>query len=234
MFNEMFGRMQKIKKNEMSSIQKVNERLQTIHQDVNVLESLNNKQNTKFDPLPCFEHSDDEQYWSAFNVEELISQLTNISVKNEENAPIIIIAPNEKKSSFVQRASIEMMNEGLEVNWENELKNDVHKPLCLLMTDKNPDEYTDSEMEEILKYQKKLKMVHIDRNKLIMKLMLERDRLFTARDNQIQKLNKCIDNLMKSKVYAHFAIYTRELKIFLCLKDQRKHIGMCERDQIIL
>lgn len=230
----MFGRMQKIKKNEMSSIQKVNERLQTIHQDVNVLESLNNKQNTKFDPLPCFEYSDDEQYWSAFNVEELISQLTNISVKNEENAPIIIIAPNEKKSSFVQRASIEMMNGGLEVNWENELKNDVHKPLCLLMTDKNPDEYTDSEMEEILKYQKKLKMVHIDRNKLIMKLMLERDRLFTARDNQIQKLNKCIDNLMKSKVYAHFAIYTRELKIFLCLKDQRKHIGMCERDQIIL
>lgn len=223
MFNEMFGRMQKIKENEMNAIQKVNERLATIHQDVNVLERLNNKQYTKFDPLPCFGYADDEQYWSAFNVEELIAQLTNISVQNEENASIVK-APNAKEPSFAQRALTEMMNGVLEVHWEDELKKDVPKPLFLL-TDKIPDEYTDNEEAEILK---------MDRNRLIIKLMSERDELCTSRANQVQKLNKCIDNLMKSKVYAHFAICIRELEILLCLREQQKYIGMCDREQMIL
>lgn len=225
----MFSRMWKIKENEMNTIQKVNERLGTIHQDVNVLESLNNKEHTKFDPIPCFDYSDDEQYWSAFNVEELISQLKNISVKKEEIAPIAM-APNEEKSTFVQRALMEMMDGVLEVNWEDELKKDVPKPPCLL-TVKHPDEYTDNEKDEILRYQVKLRRVRTDRNRLIVKLMSERDELITSRDIQVQKLNKCIDNLMKSKVYAHFAICTRELEILLCLRDQQKYIGMCDREQ---
>lgn len=233
MFNEMFGRMRKIKEKEMNAIHKVNERLVTIHQDVNVLERLNNKQYTKFDPLPCFDYADDEQYWSAFNVKELISQLTNIPVQNEENAPRVVIAPNEKKPSFAQRALMEMMNGVLEVHWEDELKKDVPKPLFLL-TDKSPDEYTDNEKAEILKYRKNVKKVYYDRNRLIIKLMSERDELITSRDNQVQKLNKCIDNLMKSKVYAHFAICIRELEILLCLREQQKYIGMCDREQIIL
>lgn len=229
----MFGHMQKIKENEMNSIQKVNERLEIIRQDVNLLESLNNnEQHTKFDPLACLDYSDDEQYWSAFKVEQFILQLTNISVKNQESAPIVV-APNEEKPSFVQRALMKMMNGALKVNWEDELKKDVTKPPCLL-TDKNLNEYTDNEKEELLRYQKKQKKVHIDRNKLIMTLLSERDELITSRDNQIQKLDKCIDNLMKSKVYAHFAICIRELEILLCLRDEQNFIGMCDREQIIL
>lgn len=223
MFNEMFNRMCKIKENEMSLITQRNKRLQIIHDDINLLEELNGKQRTDFECVPIFEYSDDEKLWSTFEVEKLTIDQSPHEQKHSESHIL-----DEQMNSFYSRALDEIMNGVIEVHWEDEMKRDLPKPDCLLK--EFPSEL---EKEQIDKYQQKLQKIRIERNEMIEKMRNEKSDLENLRAIQVHKLNKCIENLMKSKISAQFAVCSEELEIMLCLADRKKYVSMCEMEQRI-
>lgn len=227
MFNEMFHRMRKIKENEMNVLLRKNDRLRTIYQDVNLLRELNGRETMEFNSLPRFEYGADEMPWPTIEIDKIASQLTDdLSERNESSLL------SEQEQSFHNRALNEMMNGVLEIHWEDELKKEVPKPSCLIKLES--DALSESEKELIYKYQQKLEKVQFDRDELIEKLLNEKNDLEMSRDTQVQKLNKCLDNLIKSKVYAHFAICSGELKILMCLSDRKQFNNLCERERQLM
>lgn len=227
MFNEMFSRLCKIKENEMDLIAQKNARLQTIHMDINLLEELNAIEMTKFNSMPLFEYADDEMSWSTFAIDfQFLDEENKIDSVDASKSNI------SREQTFHVRALNDMMNGTIEVHWEDELKKVLAKPICLL---KNQTEiFSDVEMEQISKYRRKLKKLQSDRMEFIKRLFNEKVDLEIARDRQVKKLNKCIENLIKSKVHAHVAISSRELDIAVCFRDWKKYVHLCKMEQNLM
>lgn len=125
----------------------------------------------------------------------------------------------------------------LEVCWEDELKKDPAKPQSLLLQtndDGGNDCFTASDKIEIQKYYEKLQKLQYDRHRYIAKLFDEKASLENGIQLQLTKLNRCVENIIKTKVKAQFAISSEQLKILICTRDgmQFKIIGEKERKYV--
>lgn len=229
LFNEMFIKMSKIKENDMDLVSKQNDRLQRIHENVNKLEQLNGKQLTQFDTIFKHECMDDENPSSMLMIEE--------KTKSNENSEIPTEAIQmNRRQSFYDRALNDMMNGVLHVCWEDELKKEIPKPVCLLkqQDQQQQHQFTETELDQIDKYRNKVEKLRNDRDEYIDKLLKEKVDLEQTREHQIRQLNKCIENLMKSKVHAQFAICMEQLKIVMCSMNYLKYMNCCYQGKIIL
>lgn len=230
LFNDMYVKMSKVKENEMEVLAQRNERLNQIHKDINLLQRLNDHEITKFDPIPKYDYFKDESpsmmlAISSYNIEseldDSFDQSTSRSVKIYRN------------QSFYKRALDDMMNGVLQVCWEDELKKDPPKPLCVLQKTQYSD-LTEAERSQFTKYNEKMTKVRADREKYIQQLFDEKISLETSIELMTKKLNRCVENIIKTKVKAQFAISSEQLKILTCVRDYLKFESFKEKERTIL
>lgn len=226
----MYVKMSKIKENEMELLAERNERLKQIHKDINLLQRLNDHEITQFDPIPKYDQFKEESpsimlAVSSYNIEsELDGSYDESSTRSMKLY---------RNQSFYKRALDEMMNGVLQVCWEDELKKDPPKPLCMLQ--KTPrSEPTEAEQLQIHKYNEKMDKLRTDREQFIQKLFDEKVALETSIELMTKKLNICIENIIKTKVKAQFAISSEHLKILMCVRDHSKFNGFKEKERMIM
>lgn len=226
----MYVKMSKVKENEMEVLAQRNERLNQIHKDINLLQRLNDHEITKFDPIPKYDYFKDESPSmmfdiSSYNIDSILDdsfdQSTSRSVKLYRN------------KSFYKRALDDMMNGVLQVCWEDELKKDPSKPLCVLQKIPYCD-LTDAEQSQFTKYNEKMAKIRADREEYIQKLLDEKISLETSIELMTNELNRCIENIIKTKVKAQFAISSEQLKILTCMKDYSKFESFKEKERRIV
>lgn len=223
----MYMKMSKIKENEMDLMAQRNDRLNQIHRDVNQMQQLNEHQITTFEALPNFEDFKDENLSKMLTIMSctIDSQLSEDSNRNTSKSQQFI-----RNQSFYKRALDDMMDGVLKVCWEDELKKDPPKPLCLQQKNFN-SEFSDIERTQIDKYYEKLAKQRLDREKYIEQLLEEKKTLEYSVDNQIKKLNQCIESIIKTKVKAQFAISSERLKILMCVRDYLKLKRLSEMER---
>lgn len=229
LFNGMYVKMSKVKENEMDVIAKRNERLNQIHQDINLVQCLNGDEITPFVAIPKFDHFDYE------NPSELLA-ITSCTIESDlnDNSDQSFSTKSIKlfrNQSFYKRALDQMMDGVLKVCWEDELKKDPPKPLCLQQTS-DESQFTELELAQVHQYYEKLAKQRDDRKLYINQLFDEKNALESSIDHQIRKLNRCVENIIKTKVKAQFAISSEQLKILMCVRDhlRLKVLGEKERN----
>lgn len=84
---------------------------------------------------------------------------------------------------------------------------------------------------QIQKYHEKLKKLHADRHQYIAQLFDEKVSLENAIEVQLTKLNRCVENIIRTKVKAQFAISSEQLKILTCMRDRMRFKIICEQER---
>lgn len=222
-FNDMFVKMWKIKDNEMNVIAQHNERLNQIHHDINLFQRLNADKITKFNPIRTCEYFKDSDTThsimlaiSSYNIDSQFDDSLDSDSKKS--------VKTDRNQSFYKRALDEMMDGVLQVSREDKLKKDPPKPMCMLEK-KFDSEFTETEMVQINEYHKKMAQIHDDRRMYISKLFDEKAKLENLIESMVCKLNRCLENIIKTKVNAQFAITSEQLKILFCVRDHMKFNG---------
>lgn len=226
----MFIKMSKIKENEMDLIAQRKTRINKIQNDINLLEHLNGMQITEFMKNVNFEYVDDEMphriLYESSDMDSLKEQSSN------ENSSKSIMQ-SELQQSFYNQALMDMMNGVLEVCWEDELKKNLPKPLCM---ENKPDEYDfkDEEKIEIRKYHEKLERLESDRVAHIQQLLNEKIACEKSIQHQVKQLNRCLDSLLMVKVQGRFVICAEELKILIISMDRLNYLNFCAQEKQLL
>lgn len=219
--------MSKVKENELEVMAQRNERLMKIQRDINLVQRLNGDEATIFDPIVKFDRFSDENP----NALLAIASCTIQSEFNESSDQSSIKSIKMiRDQTFYKRALDEMMDGVLQICWEDELKKEPPKPLCMLQK-QNSSEFTETERLQVERYNEKITKLRTDRKMYIDQLLNEKSGLETSIGLQITKLNRCVENIIKTKVKAQFAISSEQLKILTCVRDQMrlKVIGEKER-----
>lgn len=220
--------MSKIKENEMDLMAQRNERLNQIHRDIDQLQRLNEHEITTFEPLPNFDDFNDD---NSSKMLAIMSCTIESQLEDDFDQTSAKSMQSMRNQSFYKRALDEMMDGVLQVCWEDELKKDPPKPLCLL---RDQSEFTASEKAQIEKYFEKMAKHRADRDKYIKQLLEEKGTLGCSIENQIIKLNRCIENIIKTKVKAQFAISSEQLKIQMCTRDHSKLRILGEKERCLM
>lgn len=224
----MYVKMSKIKENEMELMAQRNNRLSQIHRDINVMQRLNGDDITQFDPIVKCDYFKDESTHStmlAISSYNIDSQFDD-SLDDDSNRSLKLY----RNQSFYKRALDDMMDGLLQVCWEDELKKDPPKPLCMIECIPASD-LSEAEKFQIDKYHEKMRKLRADRRDYIGKLFDEKVALETSIELMVRKLNRCVENIIKTKVKAQFAISSEQLKILICVRDHLhfKSLGVKEK-----
>lgn len=229
LFNEMIGKLGRIKASEMNLLKQRNERLQRIHDDINILERLIGKTMTQFKPIPKLIRRVAEDPESLFETDDNDELNKQKSQQDQKSMHI------NRQQSFYDRALDEMMNGVLEVCWEDELKKDIPMPTCLQQQSSDgTNELTESQRKQIKLYMEMIEKLRNDRIAYIAKLFDEEGNLMAAREHQIRQVNRCIENISKSRVLAEFAICMEQMNISMCNMNRSKWLEFGEREQLLL
>lgn len=223
--------MSKIKENEMELMAQRNERLNQIHRDINLMQRLNGDEITQFDPIVKCDYFKDESTHStmlAVSSYNIDSQFDDSM--DEDSTRSLKMYRNQ---SFYKRALDEMMDGVLQVCWEDELKKDPPKPLCMLECKPECD-LSEAEKLQVDKYHEKMEKLRADRREYVGKLFDEKAALETAIELMVRKLNRCVENIIKTKVKAQFAISSEQLKILICVRDHLQFKGLGEKERNVM
>lgn len=212
----------------MEMIIQRNDRLDQIHKDINLLQHLNEVNVSVFKPTTNFAQFKDDNASSILSgtSTHTDSYLYASSIQSSTNFHRIV-----RNQSFYERALNDMMNGVLQISWEDELKKDPPKPLCLTQS---TCDLSDAEKEQIAKYHQKMFNLRNDRVQYISKLYEEKSTLESLIDHQVRSLNKCIENIIKTKVKAQFAICSEQLKILISARDHMRLKNLTEKERTIL
>lgn len=225
----MIGKLKRIKASEMALLIQRNERLQRIHDDINILERLTGKTITHFDPIPKFTIAISENPETLFEMDD--GDECNAQKSQQDQKSIHL----NRQQSFYDRALDEMMNGVLEVCWEDELKKDIAMPACLQrQSSAEATELSEAQREQIKIYMEMIEKLRNDRLAYIAKLLDEEVQLMAAREHQIRQVNRCIENLSKSRILAEFAIGMEQMKIRMCNADRSNWLEFGEREQLLM
>lgn len=228
-FNEMFGKMSRIKAAEMDLLRQRDDRLQRIHDDINTLERLAGKCVTQFEPLSRIETMDSEDPAFLFEMDGTAVNGTQSATDASKSLQM------NREQSFYDRALDEMMNGVLEVCWEDELKKDIPMPECLRQQQPplagTESQLTANQREQIRVYVEMVEKLRVERVAYIDKLADERANLLQAREHQIRQVNRCIENISKSRIQAQFAIGLEQMKICMCTMHRTKWLEFVDRER---
>lgn len=227
----MLGKMCRIKTTEINLLQQRNERLQRIQNDINTLEGLTGKPMSQFDEIPSLEIMDTEDPSSLFETVNSTENHTQTNHQSKQSMPL------NREQSFYDRALDEMMNGVLEVCWEDELKKDLPMPECLQGQSSNSIDHsvlTANQCTQIKIYLEMIEKLRHDRIVHIDTLFDERTSLSQAREHQIRQVNRCIENISKSRIQAEFAILMEELRISMCTVNRIKWLEFGKQKQLLM
>lgn len=225
----MFGKMSRIKAVEMNTVRQRNERLQRIHDDINTLERLTGKSITHFDPISKLVVIDSEDPAFLFETDGMAANSKHNTAEASKSSQM------NREQSFYDRALDDMMNGVLEVSWEEELKKDIPMPECLQQL-QPPDmatQLTPNQRERIAIYVEMIEKLRIDRIAYIDKLRDEQANLVQQREHQIRQVNRCIENISKSRVHVEYAIGLEQMKICICSMNRAKWLEFCIRERLL-
>lgn len=205
-----------------------NERFSQIHRDINQMQRLNGIEITQFEPIVKCDYFKDESTDStllAISSYNIDSQFDD-GVDDDSTRSLKLY----RNQSFYKRALDEMMDGVLQVCWEDELKKDPPMPFCMLeMIDEC--NLNEAEKIQIEKYHEKMAKLRADRDEYIIKLFDEKVAQETSIDLMVTRLNRCVENIIKTKVKALFAISSEQLKILICVRDHLHFKSLNEKEK---
>ncbi|KAL1461874.1 hypothetical protein WDU94_013741, partial [Cyamophila willieti] len=119
-------------------------------------------------------------------------------------------------NDFKERALMEMMDGVLEArSWEEKLKDEIHKPYCLV--NKLPDMWTEGDQREVYEYNREMAHLKKERNKYKVRLMEEWEQ--TVTDLQMRAAG-----LEIAEAEATLQHHTRNVAL---IKDNISHLTNC-------
>lgn len=224
-FNGIFVRIQKTKENEMESIRHRTDRLRQIGSDIALLAADAVDQPTDCDQFGNLEYTVDERPNDIFESSDSgqSSEGHSRGSKGDDTGRGLI------DENFLQQKLDEMMSGTLEISYDEELKKDPVKPLCLLRS--LPEaEYTAKDRAEIVAYEAKTKELAEARAAYVQRLISERKNLNSALEVQTRQFNSCVSNALLSKIRTEFAIRSEELKLLMPSVDHSRYRQIVENE----
>lgn len=231
-FNLNFTKLRKTKSNEMDSLTTRHNRLRQIENDLVQLQQLIGKDEDSFPEVKDVHLLDDERIDIVFNSEEIDPDYQSRQMSENGNSEGETFVRSESIHKMYLDALDRMMGGVLEVSWEEEIKKNPKKPLCLLNL--LPDsEYTDQDHQEVQLYESEMKRVTSERVIYIDKLFVERSKLIESIEIQTIQLNKCIQNVLQSKIHTAFAVNSEKLRILVASVDLLRFKLSCNEEHRI-
>ncbi|XP_046600315.1 cilia- and flagella-associated protein 43 isoform X3 [Neodiprion lecontei] len=212
-FNKLFDKMMSTKEQEMTEIAQRISKLRHIANELLTMFRLNCKAEIMPDPV-----------WDQTEKPETI-----IVVTDEEISVRPYMTPEEKKiqeterlqeeerqlelmaNDFREKTLMETMDGLLEVKWEDDVKKDVPKPLCLI--EKDPAHYTEEEVKEIMAYEDKVQKLNIERDRYRELLEDEFHQTTSSIEESIKVFNEKLDAFSVEKVKLESAILQETLRL---------------------
>ncbi|XP_025074104.1 uncharacterized protein LOC105427324 [Pogonomyrmex barbatus] len=171
-FNRLFDDMYAVKEREMNVIQERNERIRHINSELRIMFDQSVPQ------IPV------DPQWHPKEKAESIVEVLHYEIKaipyvspsqqeilNKQAAEAEQIRQLLLADDFRERALMKMMDGMLEIHWEDIIKRDIRQPACML--EKQPEQYTPSDIAAVKKYKTDVDMLREERERY--KRMLEAD-----------------------------------------------------------
>lgn len=225
-FNTNFTKLRKTKINEMNLFISRHKRLRQIQKDIIQLQQLIMKATDAFLEMNEIQLCDDERPDIDFNCDEIDPDYRSNRASNDENSNEKAFIRGETSQKMFMEALNQMMDGVLEFTWEEEIKKNPPEPLCLI----NPTPecaFTDQEQCEIQAYEVEMKQITKKREIYIDKLIIEQRHLMETIEVQTIQLNKCIQNILQSKIHTEFAISSEKLRILVASADSLRYKNYC-------
>lgn len=199
-----------------------NERLRRIQNDITELQLLIGEPVDSFCEVVDPELAEDERLDVDFNCDEIDPDFLSSQESGESDSNGRILLRGESTQRMFKEALSQMMGGVLEVSWEEEIKKNPLKPLCLI--DFVPEsEFTDQDRREARAYEEEMAKLTKDRKIYIEKLLVERSQLIETLEVQTIHLNKCIQNVLQSKIHTEFAVGSEKLCILIASVDHLRY-----------
>lgn len=197
-------------------------RLRQIQNDIIQLQQLIGRDPTVFPNSIEIQFCDDELLDIDFNCDEIDPDYHSNRVSNEENLNDKILIRSETTQKMFMKALDQMMGGVLEVSFEEEIKKNPPKPLCLINF--TPEsEFTDQDRNEVQAYEIQMEQIMKKREIYIDKLIVEQRQLIETIELQTIQLNKCIQNILQSKIHTEFAVSSEKLRILVASVDSLRY-----------
>ncbi|XP_011504689.1 PREDICTED: cilia- and flagella-associated protein 43-like [Ceratosolen solmsi marchali] len=201
-FNKLFDEMYIVKQREMNL---VSERINRIHHICSELQLMFNivfdntikcpEWNIKENPKTIIEITENEMSVKPY-ISPSIQELYNKQAMEQENARLAMLADD-----FRERAIQTMMDGMLEIRWEDLIKNDPPKPMCLVRG-KRVEDYTDEDNLMMKRYEQSMKNIEIEREKYRKQLQINYVNIHKDINKGVEKFNSRLEetNLLKMKI----------------------------------
>lgn len=118
------------------------------------------------------------------------------------------------ENEFCEHVLQNMMDGVLEIRWEDEIKKQPVKPMCLVLG-LHPKDYLDEDLKAIGVYEEKINHLSNERKRYRGILLEEMQSIQDDLDAQIINFNKEAARLFLKKLRIEFAISSEELKLLL-------------------
>lgn len=218
-------RVQKTKENEMDSFRRRTDRMRQIDKDIALLATDVSGLQTNDDEFSNLEYAVDERPDNIFDSSDSSWTCEGHSDETRNGH----LASGFIDENFLQQKLDEMMNGTLEISWEEELKKDPVKPMCLLRSVPVTD-YTEKDRIEVVAYETKMKELIESRAAYVQRLISERKNLHSTLEVQTRQFNSCVNNTLLSKIRTEFAIRSEELKLLMPSVDHSRYRQIIEKE----
>ncbi|XP_077284418.1 cilia- and flagella-associated protein 43 [Arctopsyche grandis] len=223
-FNEKFEEVMELKRKEISSVVAGSARLKVIVSELNALNKLKGSDQVITLSL------EDPQWTQA----EIPEKLTTVEPYEIDVSPYVSLDDAIKTTPevvpsdpFYERALVAMMDATLEKLWHEEIKKPIPKPHC--MSDKTPDEFTESDLIDIGEWEASVAERESERERYRMMLHQEYDTLSQSLNAEIHRFNKKVEELYVLKLKVESAIGQEELKIMLLREHNLRRMEAVEK-----
>ncbi|XP_015171771.1 PREDICTED: uncharacterized protein LOC107064035 [Polistes dominula] len=167
-FNECFNKMRLLKKRKMEAGRVYEERLKHCISEIDIM--FENKYTIESVTLPVWHYSEIPDYVITIEDKEILT-IPYVHPKKESSSNDEYKNMNGCNSQLYsndydlyEEALEKMMDGVLELKWEDEIKKDIPKPVCLIKN-KSPSKYTPKDIKAIESYKSKMERLQLDRQK---------------------------------------------------------------------
>ncbi|XP_014598768.1 PREDICTED: cilia- and flagella-associated protein 43-like [Polistes canadensis] len=219
-FNECFNKMRLLKERKMEIGREHEEKLKHYTSEINVM--FEKKCTIESVTLPVWHHSEIPDY--VITIEDkaipyihLRKESSNDKYQNINEYNLQLYS---KDYDLYKEALERMMYGVLELRWEDEIKNDIPKPACLVKN-KSPSKYTSKDIKALESYKNKMERLQSERKKYRSILEAERIKI----NDKIRKCFMSFDEKLKNFKRKKIAIDSSILqeKLLRLYEMQRIH-----------
>lgn len=217
-FNTHFSELESFKLQQMNIINEKNNRLRVIQKELNILAKLCDSKEVFADEIIDPEYSIDEVPEKIKIVsDEDIAVIPYFSPRKDNADSDEELKPESSRQdlfadNFRERMLHIMMDNVLEIRWEDEIKKTPSIPVALKAR-KELKDYDEHDFRAVKEYEDKLKFLGAEREKYKQMLLTEKHQIQDGLDKQILDFNYRLGHLINLKINVQMAINQENVKL---------------------